>query len=140
MCASASGSLFRHLHHRLGIRIASRLAARRTWTVAGLAALLADESGRLAQLQAGDLAVRPVIEQSYARLDAEQARASRLLSASTGAFLSLSESTGLLDRNPLQVQALLERLIDAGLLMPVGPGHHQVHSLARLFALSLRSP
>ncbi|WSY87094.1 NB-ARC domain-containing protein [Streptomyces sp. NBC_00876] len=122
----------------LAIRIAaSRVAARRTWTIATMSALLADETGRLAQLQAGDLAVRPVMEQSYTRLDAEQARAFRLLSTSTSAFLSLSESTALLDRSPVQGLALLEGLIDAGLLMPVGPGHYQVHALARLFALSL---
>lgn len=37
----------------LAIRIAaSRVAARRTWSIARLAALLADETGRLAQLQA----------------------------------------------------------------------------------------
>lgn len=80
------------------------------------------------------------MEQSYAQLHAEQARAFRLLSTSTSVLLSLSESTSLLDRSPIQVQTLLEGLIDAGLLMAIGPDHYQVHALARLFALSLRTP
>ncbi|MEE1735017.1 NB-ARC domain-containing protein, partial [Streptomyces sp. BE147] len=47
----------------LAIRIAaSRLAARRTWTVSVLAAKLADERRRLDELQAGDLAVKATFE------------------------------------------------------------------------------
>jgi len=124
----------------LAIRIAaSRLTARRTWTVAMLAARLADETNRLAELQVGDLAVQPVFERSYACLDAEQARAFRLLSSSTNPFMPLSESAGLLGRGIAETEDLLENLIDAGLLMPMGPEHYQVHGLARLFANGLHA-
>ncbi|CAL2056040.1 protein of unknown function [Streptomyces murinus] len=61
----------------LAVRAAAcRLAARPAWTVATLAGRLADESGRLAELEAGDLAVRPVFEHCYTGLDGEQARRS----------------------------------------------------------------
>lgn len=54
----------------LAIRIAaSRLAARRTWTVSVLAAKLADERRRLDELQAGDLAVKATFELGYGQLE-----------------------------------------------------------------------
>ncbi|WP_406739549.1 BTAD domain-containing putative transcriptional regulator [Streptomyces sp. NBC_00853] len=125
----------------LAIRIAaSRLVARRTWTIGMLASRLSDESRRLAELQAGDLAVRTVLERGYARLDAEQARAFRLLSSSTSSFISLSESASLLDRDLTQAEDLLESLIDTGLLMTVDPDHYQTHVLARLYALTVLAP
>ncbi|MYS44767.1 helix-turn-helix domain-containing protein [Streptomyces sp. SID5998] len=117
----------------LAIRIAaSRLAARRTWTVSVLAAKLADERSRLDELRAGDLAVGSVFERSYGRLDEEQARAFCLLSSTALPFLSLPQSASLLNRGIAETGGLMESLVDAGLLIPMGPEHYQVHRLARL--------
>ncbi|WP_323139480.1 MULTISPECIES: hypothetical protein [unclassified Streptomyces] len=98
-----------------------------------LAVKLADERRRLDELQAGDLAVGPVFELSYGQLDAEQARAFCLLSSATLPFVSLLESASLLSRGIPEAGDLLESLVDVGLLIPMGPEHYQVHSLARLF-------
>ncbi len=125
----------------LAVRAAAcRLAARPAWTVATLAGRLADESGRLAELEAGDLAVRPVFEHCYTGLDGEQARAFRALSGSADPFLSVPAAAGLLGCGPQRAEDTLEGLVDAGLLIPMGPAHYQVHVLARLFALSLPAP
>ncbi|MFG5718335.1 BTAD domain-containing putative transcriptional regulator [Streptomyces murinus] len=125
----------------LAVRAAAcRLAARPAWTVAMLAGRLADESGRLAELEAGDLAVRPLFENCYTALDGEQARALRVLSGSANPFLSVPAAAGLLGCGPQRAEDALESLVDAGLLIPMGPAHYQVHVLARLFALSLPAP
>ncbi|MFD6819896.1 hypothetical protein ACFWC5_05945 [Streptomyces sp. NPDC060085] len=64
----------------LAIRIAaSRLAARRTWTVSVLATKLGDERHRLDELQTGDLGVRATLELAYKQLAPDQANAFRVL-------------------------------------------------------------
>lgn len=73
----------------LAIRIAaSRLSARRTWTVSVLAAKLADGRRRLDELQAGDLAVKATFELGYGQLEPAQARAFRLLGLADGPDIS----------------------------------------------------
>ena len=82
----------------LAIRIAaSRLAARRTWTVSVLAAKLADERRRLDELQAGDLAVKATFELGYGQLEPAQARAFRLLGLADGPDISLAAAAAVLD-------------------------------------------
>nr|WP_323136682.1 BTAD domain-containing putative transcriptional regulator [Streptomyces viridodiastaticus] len=118
----------------LAIRIAaSRLAARRTWTVSVLADKLADEQCRLDELAVGDLAVESVLEFSYSQLETEQARAFCLLSGATLPFISLPEAASFLNRGLPETGNLLESLVDAGLLISMGSEYYQVHSLARLF-------
>lgn len=122
----------------LAIRAAAcRLLARRTWTVADLRDKIADEDSRLDELQAGDLAVKPVIEHSYRQLDTEQARAFRRLSSSAHAFVPLPEAARLLDRGEARTEQLLESLVDVGLLAPIGGRNYQVHLLAGLYARGL---
>ncbi|MFD8014629.1 hypothetical protein [Streptomyces sp. NPDC058955] len=82
----------------------------------------------------------PVIARGYTGLEAEQARAFRLLSASANPFLSLAESAALLGRPLPRAEDLLEGLIDAGLLMTAGPAHYHVPVLSRLFARTLGAP
>ncbi|MGV9393338.1 BTAD domain-containing putative transcriptional regulator [Streptomyces olivaceus] len=119
----------------LAIRIAaSRLAARRNWTVARLAERLADENSRLDELQAGDLAIRPALARSHARLTPEGDRALHILGAHTDTDLSLLAAAALLDHDPDTTEDLLEELVDAGLLTALGPGQYRLHSLVRLFA------
>ncbi|MGF1242375.1 AfsR family transcriptional regulator, partial [Streptomyces sp. 2-6] len=97
----------------LAIRIAaSRLAARRTWTVSVLAAKLADERRRLDELQAGDLAVKATFELGYGQLEPAQARAFRLLGLADGPDISLAAAAAVLNLDPHTTEDLLEALVD----------------------------
>ncbi|MDF6019498.1 BTAD domain-containing putative transcriptional regulator [Streptomyces sp. JH34] len=119
----------------LAIRIAaSRLAARRTWTVSVLAAKLADERRRLDELQAGDLAVKATFELGYGQLEPAQARAFRLLGLADGPDISLAAAAALLNLAPHTAEDLLESLVDTSLLESAAPGRYRYHDLVRLYA------
>ncbi|MGW1055308.1 BTAD domain-containing putative transcriptional regulator [Streptomyces sp. NPDC002521] len=119
----------------LAIRIAaSRLAARRTWTVSVLAAKLADERHRLDELQAGDLAVKATYELGYGALEPAQARAFRLLGLADGPDISLAAAAALLDLPVDETEDLLESLVDTSLLESAAPGRYRYHDLVRLYA------
>ncbi|MFI1409810.1 AfsR/SARP family transcriptional regulator [Streptomyces sp. NPDC020707] len=119
----------------LAIRIAaSRLAARRTWTVSVLAAKLADERRRLDELQAGDLAVKATFELGYGQLEAAQARAFRLLGLADGPDMSLAAAAAVLDLPLDDTEELLESLVDTSLLESAAPGRYRYHDLVRLYA------
>ncbi|MFF2651876.1 BTAD domain-containing putative transcriptional regulator [Streptomyces sp. NPDC058045] len=119
----------------LAIRIAaSRLAARRTWTVSVLAAKLADERRRLDELQAGDLAVKATFELGYGQLEPQQARAFRLLGLADGPDITLSAAAAVLDRPEEEAEDLLEALVDTSLLESAAPGRYRFHDLVRLYA------
>ncbi|MFI0242329.1 BTAD domain-containing putative transcriptional regulator [Streptomyces sp. NPDC016845] len=125
----------------LAIRIAaSRLAARRTWTVSVLAAKLADERGRLDELQAGDLAVRAIFELAYRQLEPAQAHAFRVLGAEAGPVISLKSARTTLDCTTATAEGLLENLVDAGMLIELDPGLYRFHDLARLYAKTTKAP
>ncbi|MEV8349724.1 BTAD domain-containing putative transcriptional regulator [Streptomyces niveus] len=119
----------------LAIRVAaSRLAARRTWTVSVLAAKLADERRRLDELQAGDLAVKATYELGYGALEPAQARAFRLLGLADGPDISLAAAAALLDHPLDETEDLLESLVDTSLLESAAPGRYRYHDLVRLYA------
>ncbi|MGW2637433.1 AfsR/SARP family transcriptional regulator [Streptomyces sp. NPDC001348] len=119
----------------LAIRIAaSRLAARRTWTVSVLAAKLADERRRLDELQAGDLAVKATFELGYGQLEPAQARAFRLLGLADGPDMSLAAAAAVLDLPTEETEDLLEALVDTSLLESAAPGRYRFHDLVRLYA------
>ncbi|BCL28726.1 BTAD domain-containing putative transcriptional regulator [Streptomyces aurantiacus] len=119
----------------LAIRIAaSRLAARRTWTVSVLAAKLADERRRLDELQAGDLAVKATFELGYGQLEPAQARAFRLLGLADGPDMSLAAAAAVLDLPVEETEDLLESLVDTSLLESAAPGRYRYHDLVRLYA------
>ena len=119
----------------LAIRIAaSRLAARRTWTVSTLAGKLADERRRLDELQVGDQAVKASFELGYSQLEHEQARAFRLLGHADGPDISLAAAAAMLDRDEKATEDILETLVDTSLLESAAPGRYRFHDLVRLFA------
>ncbi|MET7699204.1 BTAD domain-containing putative transcriptional regulator [Streptomyces sp. NPDC005485] len=119
----------------LAIRIAaSRLAARRTWTVSVLAAKLADERRRLDELQAGDLAVKATFELGYGQLEPAQARAFRLLGLADGPDISLAAAAAVLDLGSEETEDLLESLVDTSLVESAAPGRYRYHDLVRLYA------
>ncbi|MFI9261086.1 BTAD domain-containing putative transcriptional regulator [Streptomyces sioyaensis] len=119
----------------LAIRIAaSRLAARRTWTVSILARKLADERRRLDELRAGDLAVKATFELGYGQLEPQQARAFRLLGLAEGPDISLAAAAAILDLDADAAEELLESLVDTSLLESAAPGRYRYHDLVRLYA------
>jgi DNA-binding SARP family transcriptional activator len=119
----------------LAIRIAaSRLAARRTWTVSVLAAKLADERRRLDELQAGDLAVKATFELGYGQLEPAQARVFRLLGLADGPDISLAAAAAVADLPAEDTEDLLESLVDTSLLESAAPGRYRFHDLVRLYA------
>ncbi|GGN60377.1 regulatory protein AfsR [Streptomyces kronopolitis] len=119
----------------LAIRIAaSRLAARRTWTVSVLASKLADERRRLDELRAGDLAVKATFELGYGQLEPHQARAFRLLGLADGPDISLAAAAAVLDLDIDAAEDLVESLVDASLLESAAPGRYRFHDLVRLYA------
>ncbi|WP_372350359.1 BTAD domain-containing putative transcriptional regulator [Streptomyces sp. KL116D] len=119
----------------LAIRIAaSRLAARRTWTVSVLAAKLADERRRLDELQAGDLAVKATFELGYGQLEPAQSRAFRLLGLADGPDISLAAAAAVLDLGVEDTEDVLESLVDTSLLESAAPGRYRYHDLVRLYA------
>ncbi|MFJ9179693.1 BTAD domain-containing putative transcriptional regulator [Streptomyces sp. NPDC102360] len=119
----------------LAIRIAaSRLAARRTWTVSVLAAKLADERRRLDELQAGDLAVKATFELGYGQLEPTQSRAFRLLGLADGPDISLAAAAAVLDLGIESTEDVLESLVDTSLLESAAPGRYRYHDLVRLYA------
>ncbi|MEU1814722.1 BTAD domain-containing putative transcriptional regulator [Streptomyces roseifaciens] len=119
----------------LAIRIAaSRLAARRTWTVPLLARKLRDERRRLDELRTGDLAVTATFELGYGQLEPGQARAFRLLGLADGPDISLAAAAAVLDLGPDATEELLESLVDTSLLESAAPGRYRYHDLVRLYA------
>ena len=126
----------------LAIRIAgARLAARPAWPARVLAERLADATGRLDELRAGELAVRASFDVSLHTLtessdvaDRTAAGAFGLLSLPDGPDLDVAAAARLLDQPEPTTQRLLERLVDAQLLDTPRPGRYQFHDLVRLHA------
>jgi tetratricopeptide (TPR) repeat protein len=124
----------------LAVRIAgARLAGRRHWTLAHLAARLGDEHRRLDELSAGDLAVRAGFAVSYARLPAGARGLFRLLGLLEVTDFAGWVAAALLDTSLESAQAHLEALVDAQLLTvggadPTGRLRYRFHDLVRLYA------
>lgn len=115
----------------LALRIAgARLAARPDWTAADLAARLADDRLRLAELEHSDLAVRPSFAVSFDALSPDAARVLLQLGV-----LGLNTVTGPVAAAMagLDVRRCLDELVDAQLLQP-SADRYALHDLVRLFA------
>jgi DNA-binding SARP family transcriptional activator len=125
----------------LAVRItASRLASRPHWSIAHLAARLAVEQDRLAELAAGDLAVRASFAVSYDALPVgrpDPARVFRLLGLADLAVISLPAVAALAGRPAGEVAAALEILADASLLESPAAGRFRLHDLLRSYAAEL---
>ncbi|WP_406210763.1 NB-ARC domain-containing protein [Kitasatospora sp. NBC_01560] len=119
----------------LAVRVVgSRLAADPAQSLAGLAAALADEQTRLAELAHHHTAVEPVLALSYARLNPGQARALRLLALPDTPVLGLGAAAALLDRSLGGTRELLETLVDLNLLHSPAADRYGLHDLLRVFA------
>ncbi|MFJ2191499.1 AfsR/SARP family transcriptional regulator [Kitasatospora sp. NPDC087861] len=118
----------------LAVRIAaSRLTADPALTLAALAEGLRQEH-RLAELSDGERTVEATFALSYHRLDAEAARAFRLLSLPDAPDIPLPCAAALLDRTETEADELLEALVDLNLLHSPGFGRYGFHDLVRDYA------
>jgi DNA-binding SARP family transcriptional activator/tetratricopeptide (TPR) repeat protein len=124
----------------LALRIAgARLANRPQWRLALLAQRLADEHRRLDELATGDLEVRASFALSYQGRGAAERRLFRLLGVLAAPSFPAWVAAALLDTEPTDAEALLERLVDAQLVEAAGQDQtgqlrYRLHDLLRVFA------
>jgi DNA-binding SARP family transcriptional activator len=125
----------------LAIRVAAeRIATRGHLSLADVAEDLAEESGRLDALTVrGDdeTSARTVFSWSYRHLDAEDARAFRLLSLQPAVDFAVGAAAALLDLKTDVAQTRLEALASMHLIEEVRPGRCRFHDLIRLYAREL---
>lgn len=112
---------------------AARLAERPVWTVAHLADRLADERRLFAELRCGGTALRSAFATDCDRLDAEQARALRLLAGADAADVTPASAATCLGMEVREAEELLESLVDAGVLDAPGLGVYRFPALLRAF-------
>ncbi|MDX3004403.1 BTAD domain-containing putative transcriptional regulator [Kribbella solani] len=116
----------------LALRIAgARLAARPDWSIAELAARLADDRVRLTELEHSDLAVRPSFAVSFDALSTDAARVLVHLGVLGLTSVGVPVVAAMAGRG--DVRRDLDELIEAQLLQPAGD-RYVLHDLVRLFA------
>jgi DNA-binding SARP family transcriptional activator/transcriptional regulator with XRE-family HTH domain/tetratricopeptide (TPR) repeat protein len=136
--AAAVGLVAACGHLPLAVRIAgARLAARPSWPVATLTAMVSDQRQRLDQLTAGDLEVRATVELSYQALQPRARAAFRLL-ALAGPFDVAGWVVAVLLGSP-QAADVVDLLADksmlgAGGVDAAGQPRYRLHDLLRDYA------
>ncbi|WP_238011820.1 tetratricopeptide repeat protein [Dactylosporangium sp. AC04546] len=124
----------------LAVRIAgARLAARPTWPVGRLVALLRGASRPLDALDTGDLAVRASLALSYRWLNGTSQRLFRLLGLFDAPDFPVWLPAVVLDCSLEEAAELAEALVDAQLLTDAGTDaagqyRYRFHDLVRLYA------
>ena len=127
-------------HLPLALRIAGgRLAVRPHWDVRQLAERLADQARRLDELELGEFGMRASISLSYAAADERARRLLRRLALLEVPVFSGWLSAALLDQPPAAADDVLDELVSARLIEPVGTdsaaySQYRFHDLIRLFA------
>ncbi|MEV6669850.1 AfsR/SARP family transcriptional regulator [Streptomyces sp. NPDC051162] len=112
---------------------AARLMERPVWTVAHLADRLADERRLFTELRCGGTALDSAFAADCDRLDAEHARALRLLAGPDAADISPASAAACLGVGVREAEELLEGLVDAGVLDAPGLGVYRFPGLLRTF-------
>jgi tetratricopeptide (TPR) repeat protein len=119
----------------LALRIAGQLlAVHPSWPVARLVGMLSGEQDRLARLRVGDLQVRAAFEVSYRQLAQEDARLFRLLGLHPGPDFDVASVAALAGTEPEAAESVLERLVEAYLVVEDNWGQFGMHDLVRLYA------
>ncbi|MFX0574285.1 BTAD domain-containing putative transcriptional regulator [Nocardia nepalensis] len=119
----------------LAVRIVgARLAVRPRWTIAAFAARLADEKGRLAVLETGELGVEAAFRLGYGQLTEQQAKAFRTLALVDFPDLPVDGVAAVLGIAESEAERICESLVDLSLLETTVPGRYRFHDLLRLFA------
>ncbi len=115
---------------------AARAATRPGFSLAALAAELADSAGRLDSLDAGDptASVRAVFSWSIRQLSGEAARMFRLLGLHPGPDISIPAAASLAAIGEPQARRLLAELARAHLIAEHAPGRYACHDLLRAYA------
>jgi tetratricopeptide (TPR) repeat protein/transcriptional regulator with XRE-family HTH domain len=115
---------------------AARAAARPGFPLDALAAELADSTGRLDALDAGDPAgsVRAVFSWSYRQLSADTARMFRLLGLHPGPDVTAAAAASLAGVTEPQARRSLRELARACLIAEHVPGRYAFHDLLRVYA------
>ncbi|WIX91066.1 tetratricopeptide repeat protein [Amycolatopsis sp. DG1A-15b] len=116
--------------------VAARAGSNPAFPLALLAAELADETGRLDGLDAGEASVRlsSVFSASYRALDDEAADLLRHLGLAPGADVPVAAIAGLTGRPGHRIRRQLRTLEHAHLLQQHRPGRYRMHDLVRLYA------
>jgi tetratricopeptide (TPR) repeat protein len=122
----------------LALRIAgARLATRQEWTVADLARRLDDGNRRLTELSLGESSVLNSFQLSYDDLNSDARRAFRLCSLHPGDDFS-AENTGILLGMPTaEADRVLEKLLEANMLMQHTKNRYRFHDLLGLYSRRL---
>jgi len=120
----------------LALAVVADRAVGSGWSLAGLAAELADARARLGALSINDAAadVQAVFSWSYAQLTAGAARVFRLLSIHPGPDISAPAAGSLAGLLPSQARAALRELADVSLITERLPGRYALHDLLRDYA------
>jgi DNA-binding SARP family transcriptional activator/Tfp pilus assembly protein PilF len=122
----------------LAIRIsAARLQHRPRWTVSYLAGRLRDERRRLAELATSERSVAAAFTVSYEQLGAAEQRMFRLLGLVPGRDIEPHAAAALAEVTADEAEEILERLLDAHMLLQREPGRYTLHDLLREHARSI---
>ncbi|MFI7135558.1 BTAD domain-containing putative transcriptional regulator [Nonomuraea sp. NPDC050153] len=122
-------------HHPLALRIAgARLAGRPDWSLASFNERLSNQRRRLDELQAADLRVRSCFEVGYATLTSAARTVFRLFGVLEVPEVGVELIAALVDADLKTAEAVLDELVEARLIEPVGEGRFRTHDLLRLFA------
>ncbi|MFC5833996.1 AfsR/SARP family transcriptional regulator [Nonomuraea insulae] len=119
--------------------VGARLATRRHWPLATMAARLTDERRRLDELTAGDVEVRASVSLSYRLLDEQARTAFRRLGLLGVPDFAPWIIAPLMDLPAADADDIAERLVDAQLvdfaaLDATGQPRYRLHDLLRVFA------
>ena len=127
---------------------AALLRRRRQRPVATLTAELRNAVDRLRALSTSgvdqygkDMALRPVFDVMYERLERQLARVFRLIAQAPGDVVGLGGAIALCELPQQELESALEDLVACSLLVPARPFHShgrwQMHDLVRLYARSV---
>lgn len=117
------------------VRLAgARLVARPQWTLADIARRVAEEMSQLTTHYDDCIAVAKPFARGYKQLDAEQARAFRLLAVPDGDEISTAAAAAILELPEDVAESLLESLANVHLIEARTRGRYHYYSLVRLFA------
>ncbi|RSD13935.1 ATP-binding protein [Amycolatopsis eburnea] len=119
----------------LAIRIAAaRLRAHPAWDLAELDRRLADEAGRLGELDDGERSLSAAFRLSARQLGTAEARLFGLLALHPGSDLDVRAASALGGLPPRETDRLLDRLHDAYLVTQPATDRYGFHDLLRVFA------
>ncbi|PZG02533.1 AfsR/SARP family transcriptional regulator [Micromonospora deserti] len=126
----------------LAVRIAAaRLAARPSWSIAAFTARLADPTNRLDTLASESMTLRDCLTAAVRTLtryrDGTEVRALRLLGWLTPAPVSVPTLAWLSGQPAIAAEAMVERLVDAGLAEALPDGRYRIPDLVRAYAREL---